>query len=187
MTDQDGRHEPRPAEERISGGNPDAAGDDVEVAEDEATIEVLRARIVELEDQWRRTAADLDNTRKRAARDAAAQRADERSRVTAALLPVIDNLDLALEHADADPETIVDGVRAVRDQAAEVLTALGFARQDDTGALFDPARHEAVAVVDDPTATPGTVVRVVRAGYGDGDHQLRPASVVVASGAGDGG
>lgn len=155
--------------------------------DDAATIDSLRARVAELEDQWRRAAADLDNVRKRSARDAVTVRADERNRVTGSLLPVIDNLDLALEHADADPESIIDGVRAVRDQVVDVLAALGFPRQDDTGAAFDPARHEAVAVVDDPNAPPGTIVRVVRPGYGDGDHQLRPASVVVASGDRDGG
>ena len=162
--------------------------DDRRPGEDAATIEALGARIAELEDQWRRAAADLDNVRKRSARDAVTQRADERSRVTGSLLPIIDNLDLALEHADADPDSIIDGVRAVRDQAVDVLAALGFGRRDDdVGESFDPARHEAVAVVADPGAPPGTVVRVVRPGYGEGDHQLRPASVVVASGDRDGG
>ena len=61
------------------------------------------ARIAELDDLWRRAAADLDNLRKRNARLAEQQRADERDRVAAAWLPVVDNLDLALEHADADP------------------------------------------------------------------------------------
>lgn len=161
--------------------------DDRRVGDDAATIEALQARIAELEDQWRRAAADLDNVRKRSARDAVTVRADERSRVTASLLPVIDNLDLALEHADADPDSIIDGVRTVRDQAVDLLAALGFPRQDDTGDTFDPARHEAVAVIEDPDAPPGTVVQVIRPSYGDGDHRLRPASVVVASGDGDGG
>jgi molecular chaperone GrpE len=155
--------------------------------DDAQTIQALQTRVAELEDQWRRAAADLDNVRKRSARDAVTQRADERNRVTGSLLPVIDNLDLALEHADADPESIIDGVRAVRDQAVDVLAALGFPRRDDTGDAFDPTRHEAVAVIDDPGAPPGTIVHVVRPGYGEGDHQLRPASVVVASGDRDGG
>ena len=60
-------------------------------------------------------------------------------------LPVVDNLERALEHAAADPAAIVEGVQAVRDQALGVLAGLGFPRRDDTGAPFDPARHEAVA------------------------------------------
>jgi molecular chaperone GrpE len=161
--------------------------DELPVVDVRATIEGLREQIAELEDRWRRAAADLDNVRKRAARDTASQRADERSRVTAALLPIVDNLDLALEHAGADPETIVDGVRAVRDQATDVLASLGYSRHDDVGQRFDPMRHEAIGVVRDPDVTPGTIVRVVRPGYGDGDHQLRPASVLVAAGVDDGG
>jgi molecular chaperone GrpE len=177
------------AADGAAGRNPEAvdrAGDHP-IDGDAATVQALQRRVAELEDRWRRAAADLDNVRKRSAREALTQRAEERSRVTASLLPVIDNLDLALEHADADPESIVDGVRAVRDQAIDALAALGFARREDAGTAFDPVKHEAVAVVDDPGASPGTVVRVVRPGYGDGDHQLRPASVVVASGDGDGG
>ena len=61
-------------------------------------------------------------------------------------LPVLDNLDLALAHAAADPAAIIEGVRAVRDQAVGVLARLGFPRRDDLGANFDPARHEAIGV-----------------------------------------
>jgi molecular chaperone GrpE len=177
------------AADRAADRNPDGVASSVDRpgGDDVQTIQALQTRVAELEDQWRRAAADLDNVRKRSARDAVTQRADERSRVTGALLPIIDNLDLALEHADADPDSIIDGVRAVRDQAVDVLAGLGFPRYDDTGNAFDPARHEAVAVIDDPGAPPGTVVHVIRPGYGDGDHQLRPASVVVASGDRNGG
>jgi molecular chaperone GrpE len=101
--------------------------------------------------------------------------------VAAEWLPVVDNLDLALEHAGKDPESIMDGVRAVRDQALAVLARLGFPRRADVGSEFDPARHEAVAAVPALDAPAGTVVHVVRPGYGDGEHQLRPAAVVVAA------
>ena len=94
---------------------------------------------------------------------------------------MLDNLDLALEHAAADPSAIVHGIRAVRDQALSVLAGLGYPRRDDTGDTFDPVRHEAVATVVDPNAEEGAVVHVVRPGYGDGHRQLRPAAVVVAS------
>ncbi|WP_406424050.1 nucleotide exchange factor GrpE [Streptomyces sp. NBC_00842] len=61
----------------------------------------------ELEDRWRRALADLDNLPKRYARDRPGELEAERARATAAWLPVVDNLELALAHADADPETIV--------------------------------------------------------------------------------
>lgn len=153
----------------------------VVTAEDvEATVSQLRARVTQLEDQWRRAVADLENLRKRTSREWERQRADERARVAAEWLPVVDNLELALQHAAADPESIVEGVRTVRDQALAVLARLGFPRQADVGTAFDPARHEAVATVSDSAAPEGTVLRVVRPGYGD-EHQLRPASVVVAT------
>jgi molecular chaperone GrpE len=115
------------------------------------------------------------------ARESAQQRADERARVMGEWLPVLDNLDLALEHGTSDPASIVQGVQAVRDQALAILTRLGYPRRADLGTEFDPARHEAVAGRHDPNAVPGTVLHVVRPGYGDDEHQLRPASVVVAT------
>jgi molecular chaperone GrpE len=148
---------------------------------DAATIAELRAEVARLTDQWRRALADLDNYQKRVARSSTQQRADERARVSAEWLPVLDNLDLALEHGMSDPASIVQGIQAVRDQALMILSRLGYPRRTDLGAEFDPARHEAVAATPDPHATPGTVVQVVRPGYGDDEHQLRPASVVVAT------
>lgn len=149
--------------------------------DDSVRVIELERQVAELDDRWRRAVADLDNLRKRYARDSEQQRWQERARVAAAWLPIVDNLELALNHATADPGAIVQGVRAVRDQALTVLAGLGFPRRDDTGAVFDPGRHEAVAVTADAHATPGTVIQVVRPGYGDGEHQLRPAAVVVAA------
>lgn len=139
-------------------------------------------KIAELEDRWKRALADLDNFRKRAARDAERQRFQERARTVAEWLPVVDNLERAIEHADAEPDTLLEGVRAVRDQALELLSRLGFPRQDDVGRPFDPTRHEAVATVPDADAPAGTVVRVQQPGYGHGEKQLRPAQVVVSKG-----
>ncbi|MFD6493794.1 nucleotide exchange factor GrpE [Streptomyces sp. NPDC059944] len=136
--------------------------------------------VAELEDRWRRARADLDNLRKRHARELERDQAVERSRTAAAFLPVLDNLELALTHAGADPGAIVEGVRAVRDQAVNVLELLGYSRHAETGVAFDPARHEVVGVVQDPDSPPGTVVEVLRPGYGDGERQLRPAAVTVA-------
>jgi len=136
----------------------------------------------ELEDRWRRALADLDNLRKRYARELARERAAEREMVTSAFLPVLDNLDRALEHADADPRSIVEGIRAMREQALAVVAGLGFRREDEAGVPFDPTRHEVVGVVDaeGSDAAPGSVAAVLRPGYGAPGHQLRPAAVTVA-------
>ncbi len=138
------------------------------------------ADVAELEDRWRRALADLDNLRKRYARELDRDREAERARVAAAWLPVLDNLERALAHAGGDEGPLVEGLRSVRDQAVAVLASLGYPRQDQVGVPFDPARHEAVGVVHDSQAAPGTVVRVLRPGYGEGERQLRPAAVAVA-------
>jgi molecular chaperone GrpE len=134
----------------------------------------------DLEDRLRRSVAEVENLRKRCARQVADERVAERARVATEWLPVVDNLERALEHAGAgDP--VVDGVRAVRDQAVGVLARLGFPRHAETGVPFDPYRHEAVGVVGNTDAAPGEVAEVVRPGYGDGPALLRPAAVLVAA------
>jgi molecular chaperone GrpE len=138
------------------------------------------APVVDWEDRARRAVADLDNVRKRHVGELQRAGAAERAQVAAGWLPVIDNLELALAHADADPASIVEGVRAVRDQAVAILARLGYARRDETGVPFDPSQHEVLTVVDDPDAPPGTVVQVLRPGYGDAERQLRPVAVAVS-------
>ena len=134
------------------------------------------------QDRWRRALADLDNLRKRHRRELPARLIEEREAVARAFLPVLDNIDLALRHAASDPTSIVEGVRAIRDQALAVLAQLGYPRQEEAGVPFDPARHEVVAVVPSEGNTPpGSVVSVVRPGYGGTTQQLRPASVAVSS------
>ncbi|WP_405988010.1 nucleotide exchange factor GrpE [Streptomyces sp. NBC_00986] len=145
-----------------------------------APDDAYAAALAEVEDRWRRALADLDNLRKRHVRELEREGAAERARTAAAFLPVIDNLELALSHAAADPGAIVEGVRAVRDQAVNVLERLGYPRHAESGVPFDPARHEVVGVVQDPDADPNTVVKVLRPGYGEAERQLRPAAVIVA-------
>jgi len=140
-----------------------------------------QARIAQLDDGWRRAAAELDNFRKRCAKDLVRAREHERARTAAGWLPVVDNLERALEHASSDPEQIIAGVRAVHQQALSVLAGLGFPRREDTGKPFDPALHEAIGTTTDEKLTPGTVARVVRPGYGPDEEILRPAAVVVAT------
>ncbi|MEO3854272.1 nucleotide exchange factor GrpE [Acrocarpospora sp. B8E8] len=134
-------------------------------------------KVAELEERLLRAAADMDNLRKRMAKEIER----ERARATAEWLPVLDNLELALKHAKADPEAVLDGLRAVHEQALAVMNRLGYPRQDDEGAPFDPERHDAVGTVPATTTRPGTVAEVVRPGYGALDRRLRPAAVVVAT------
>jgi molecular chaperone GrpE len=125
-----------------------------------------------------RALADLDNLRKRVDREVTRQREDERADVARRWLPVVDDLERALEYGGAS-DPLVAGVRAVFERALFVLEQLGFPRFEDVGAPFDPTRHEAVGTIE-TEAPPGTVAATTRAGYGSDEMVLRPASVIVA-------
>ncbi len=188
MADQDirpTRPDASASEPRATGGTGGAGPLDGDrgprVTELQEQVAALERQVAELEDRWRRALADLENLRKRYERDSAQQRTRERAQVAAAWLPVVDHLELALAHATARPTSIIDGVRSVRAQALAVLSGLGFPRRDDVGSTFDPARHEAVAAIPAHHVPAGTVLEVVRPGYGEGEQQLRPATVVVAT------
>jgi molecular chaperone GrpE len=138
------------------------------------------AELAKLDDRWRRAVADLDNLRKRYARDLDRERVAERSRVAGAWLPVVDNLERAIAEMSDRSDAIVEGVRSTLGQAIQLLERLGYPRDAESGVPFDPQRHEVVSVVEQGDSAPGTVVEVVRPGYGHGSSQLRPAAVVVS-------
>lgn len=142
----------------------------------------LRQQVAELEDRWRRAVAEADNARKRYARDLGRALAEARGEVARAWLPVLDGLDLALQHADADRDSILAGVQRVRSQAHEVVASMGYPRMAVQGAAFDPSQHEAVSTLPAAEYPAGAVVHEVRAGYGTPGQVLRPAAVVVATG-----
>jgi len=172
---------PRTGAATTDAGTNDAPANEAPERDDDAQRVDQARQIAELEDAWRRTAAELDNFRKRCARDVVRGREQERAAVAASWLPVLDNLERALEHASSDPDSVVEGVRAVLAQAVGVLADLGYPRRDDQGRAFDPAVHEAVSTVSGEGLVPGTVAQVVRPGYGTDDKILRPAAVVVAT------
>lgn len=173
LNEGDAAHEQGVPAEDDSGKQQDALADP-EAEEQSQAVEELRER-------WQRALADLDNLRKRHARELERERSVERARTAAALLPLIDHLELALEHAEAGESSVIEGVRAVLDEAVSTFEKLGFPRHDETGVPFDPTRHEAVGTVEDDGAGPGVVREVLRPGYGDGVNQLRPAAVTVTA------
>lgn len=144
-------------------------------------LEAATQRVAELEDSWRRTAAELDNHRKRTAQEVERARKQERAQVASAWLPVLDNLERALQHASGEQGQVIEGVRAVLQQALATIGSLGFPRRDDAGRPFNPAVHEAVGTVADDQLVPGTVAEIVLPGYGTDDEILRPSAVVVAT------
>ena len=167
-----------PAEPSTTGQPPDWVSD--------ATPEPVASQpdrddeLARLKDRWRRAVADLDNLRKRYARELDRERTNERATVAGAWLPIVDNLERAIGHAGDESSAVVEGVRNTLDEALQVLERLGYPRDAETGVPFDAQRHEVVGVVAQPDSAPGTVIKVVRPGYGNGAGQLRPAAVVVS-------
>jgi molecular chaperone GrpE len=140
-------------------------------------LEILRADLVKSRDQLLRTAADFDNYRKRSRRELVDSERQGREKVLRELLPVFDNLERAVGHADTatDATSIVDGVRLVIQQFLDTISRIGVERLQALGQPFDPSIHEAIQNLETNEFPAGTV-----AGYKMGDRLVRPAMVVVA-------
>jgi molecular chaperone GrpE len=122
--------------------------------------------------------ADLDNFRKRSARDLDRRVTERGDAILQDWLEVVDGVERALRQQPEGP--LHDGLRAVLDQMESLLERQGVHRIGDAGEPFDPSRHEAIQVVESSDAPDRSVIDVARSGYVRGDRVLRPAQVVVA-------
>jgi molecular chaperone GrpE len=139
------------------------------------------------EEHWNRylrTAAELENVRKRAARDVEQARKYAVERLAAELLPVLDSLEMGLEAAgSSSAESLIEGKRATLRLLAGALQKFGVEPIAPAGQPFDPQLHEAISVQPAPGVAPGGIVAVVQKGYQLNGRLLRPARVVVAASA----
>lgn len=139
-------------------------------------------------DQLQRTRADFDNFRKRMERERPLLAEAGVRDLVAELLPVLDNLERALEALVAAGEEgaagIVAGVEMVKQQLGGLLAGRGVEEIPAEGEAFDPSIHEAVQSLSSPDHPEGTVVAVVERGYRMSDAVIRPARVVVSQGGG---
>jgi molecular chaperone GrpE len=133
-------------------------------------------------DQLLRVRADFDNYRKRVARDDARHRKMAAEAVVRDLLPVLDNLDLALAHAGDNSGGLTQGVEMIRKQFYEALTRHGLEVIPAEGRAFDPNVHEAITCIPSEDVAADHVIQEFQKGYRLGDFVLRPAKVVVSSG-----
>jgi molecular chaperone GrpE len=164
---------------------PEAAAPEEPPAEDAELVAAVTAARAEADsylDDLRRLQADFDNYRKRMLREQTARVASASQALVARLLPVLDNFELAVSHAEQsrDFDRMLKGVEMVFGELREVLQAEGLVKIEAEGKPFDPERHEAVVAVEQEGAEPGTVVDVVRTGYELRGKVLRPAMVKVA-------
>lgn len=139
--------------------------------------EKLEAELKSLKEKYLRLLADFDNYRKRTASDLEAAKREGKLEVLRAVLPVLDDLERALEHAEADPEAILEGVRKIKDAFLRILAGLGVEEVPGKGEAFDPAYHEAIGVVEGEED--GKIAEVYQKGYRVGDFLVRPARVAV--------
>lgn len=151
-------------------GIPDAVPAD---AAEDATV---------LKDRWLRAEAELQNFRRRAARDREEARRSAEESVMLEIFAALDDLDRALATVPepGSPEPWTEGVRMVGGRLIEYLGRQGVVVLDPLGQPFDPAFHEAVLEMAVPDATPGHVTQVLMRGWRRGTRVLRAARVVVA-------
>jgi molecular chaperone GrpE len=184
LTDPD----PQPASE------PPAEPEDHEAAVTREREELIAkaAKADEYLELARRTKADFENYRKRAAREIAGAQERGIAKLAKELLPGVDDLDRALEaaeqsaaaqggngHGDVESQ-LVSGIKLVHADVIAALARVGIERFSPEGETFDPQRHEAVAQTPVEGAPSGTIVEVYQRGYRIGESVLRPARVVVA-------
>jgi len=151
-----------------------------DVVEDE--LEAAKAEATEWREKGMRAQAEFENTKRRLeSRHAdALLRAGER--VVVNLLPVLDDLDRAIDHAVGDGSDVADGLSAVQRKLLEVISREGASAIDPLGEPFDAEKHQAVQMSEDIEVPDHTVVDVFQKGYEMHGRVLRPAMVMVSTG-----
>ena len=142
------------------------------------------AEVAKWKDVALRTQADLDNYRKRVAREREEDYKRTQAVMIERLLPVLDNFELGMiEVRKGDPKSpIVVGMEMIERQLREFMAGSGVEAVEAAGAKFDPNLHEAISQEEDASAPEGHVLRQIRKGYRLRDRLLRAAMVVVSKG-----
>ncbi|HWF35089.1 MAG TPA: nucleotide exchange factor GrpE [Solirubrobacteraceae bacterium] len=163
-----GRDAPWPDDDQGRGAN---------VTTDEQARPDLSAELARIEDRYKRALADLDNYRKRSAREVDRRVSEAVESTLRDWLQALDSVELALAMDRDGP--CRDGMQAVLDQMNAILERRGVERVGRSGEPFDPERHEAIGVEVTDQAPSRTISSVERSGFALGDRVIRPAQVVV--------
>lgn len=146
--------------------------------------EAAQAELESVRDQHLRLQAEFDNFRRRGLKERQETQLYGHQNLVKELLPTVDNLDRAIEHAEQsgseELQQLLQGVELVRRELLGVLERFGVSGIEAHGAAFDPAVHEALAQTPTSEVEPNTVVSVMEKGYQLRDRMLRPARVVVS-------
>lgn len=157
---------------------------------EEGSVEALTREVAEAKDKVLRTLAEMENLRRRTAKEVADARAYGITSFARDVLDIADNLQRALdavsaearEAADPGLKALIEGVELTERSLHSTLEKNGVKKFDPSGERFDPNFQQAMFEVPDPSVPSGTVVQVVQAGYKIGERILRPALVGVAKG-----
>jgi molecular chaperone GrpE len=164
------------SDERPQASSPAAVD---EPAQEETPVrDELADELARTEDRYRRALADLDNLRKRTAREIERRVEENREALLREWLEAVDSVERAIGMTPEGP--VRDGLHSVLNQMELILARHGVKRIGEPGEPFDPERHEAVGVDERGDVDDRTVVAVVRSGYIMGDRVLRPAQVIVS-------
>ena len=164
---------------------------DQETTQEQGEVQRLRGELEEQTskageylDQWKRAVADLSNYRKRQARDEEQRAKWATANLLQDLLPVLDDLELALHSLDGEEQASwAQGVELVAQKMRDALAKTGLEEiLAEPGAAFDPSVHEAIVHQESDAFPDGSILKVIRKGYKLGDRVLRPAMVMVAKG-----
>ncbi len=155
---------------------------DKEIGELKKKLEEKEKEIKEHHDRLLRLAADFENYKKRAAREKEDWTKFANEDLIRAILPFIDNLERAVNHAEkvADTGVLIEGVRLTLQQILQSLNKFGLSSFQSVGKPFDPTVHEAMLVVETDQHEPNQVVEEFQKGYLLNDRLLRPATVSVS-------
>jgi molecular chaperone GrpE len=168
------------ATERPDSVEEQAAEPEAPEADDDDPLAHAQRERDEYLDLARRSQADFENYRKRAAKEAVAAGQRAKSGLVRELLPVVDNLERALASAQDGEQHLAEGVRLVHSELIAVLERNGVEQFDPKGESFDPSYHEALSTRSEDGAAPGVVLDVIERGYRSNGAVLRPARVVVS-------
>ncbi len=166
--------------------NPETAQPEVD------PVEALRVENAELRDRVLRTAAEMENLRKRTERDVADTRSYAIAGFARDMLSATDALSRALlvipqetrETAEGTLKSLIEGLELAEREMQRLLGKHGVKPIEAAGQKFDPNKHQAMFEVPNPNVPEGTVVQVVQEGFAIGERVLRPAMVGVARGGG---
>ncbi len=135
----------------------------------------LSQQLSELNDKYLRLAAELENTRRRAALDAESRARNRAISISEKILPVMDAINAALKLTPDDP-----GIQSMARAMESAFEQIGIKKIETLGQPLNPTHHNAIQVIDTPDTAPNTIVEEMQAGYMLGDTVLRTAMVIVS-------